>query len=113
MLAWLPFLQYGVLESWVSHTPPSLPPHALVPTSLLQFLLPVEKLHLANGLRVPGTLRGVQDLPCFWPGSVSRSCFLLPRLHASFQRVVMKAGRCEGSKRGRGHGNASCKCRLF
>lgn len=72
--------------------PPSLPPLALAATSLLQFLLPVEKLHLANVLRVPGTLRGVQDLPCFWPGSVSRSCFLLPRLHASFQRVVMKAG---------------------
>lgn len=69
--------------------PPSLPPLTLVPTSLLQFLLPVEKLHLANVLRVPGTLRGVQDLLCIWPGSVSR--FLLPRLHASFQRVVMQA----------------------
>lgn len=90
MLAWLPFLQYGVLDSWVSHTPPSLPPLTLVPTSPLQFLFQVEKLHLANVLRVPGTLRGVQDLLCIWPGSVSR--FLLPRLHASFQRVVMKAG---------------------
>lgn len=53
MLAWLPFLQHGVLESWVSPQPPFLTRFPLP----LQFLLPVGKLHLANVSRVSASLQ--------------------------------------------------------